>query len=638
MTSTPGDNAVAALHRVTSHLAGSEERPGQDDMARAIADALAKRRHIIAQAGTGTGKSLAYLVPAILSSKKIVVATATKALQDQLDRQDLPQLAEHLDVDFTWAVVKGRNNYVCLQRLEELQKTDDQFDFDELSERSKREVVDIIAWSKETSTGDMEELTHVPLDRTRLAVTIQSDECPGATKCPIGESCFAERARAAASSADVIVVNLHLYGLHIAGGGGLLPEHDIVIFDEVHQLESTMSDTVGAQLNPSTFASLAAVVRRVLTGDTANPLLDASDKLSVALSAHVGKRLPSPLPDFVALPLNQARQALNDILNALRNITADDLDTTQRRQRAQSQCTRLSDQIDVALGMVDNYVAYVQGSTERPSLRISPLSVGHVLDTAVWQDHLAILTSATVPLTLPSRVGLPIERTDEISVSSPFDFERNARLYCSPEFPDRNSSEFENFVHDELEALITAAGGRTLALFTSNNAMKAATTALRSRVPFPILSPSEHTRSQIIKLFLQDEASCIFASQSFFQGVDLPGRTLSLVVLDKLPFPRPDDPLLEARREAVGRQDSFSLIDLPMAATSLAQAAGRLIRSTTDMGVVAVLDRRLATMNYRSKLLGVMPPMARTRNRAEVEDFLRHITRPADTPSRKSSK
>lgn len=236
-----------------------------------------------------------------------------------------------------------------------------------MSERSKREVVDIIAWSKETSTGDIEELTHVPLDRTRLAVTIQSDECPGAAKCPIGERCFAERARAAASSADVIVVNLHLYGLHIAGGGGLLPEHDIVIFDEVHQLESTMSDTVGAQLNPSTFASLAAVVRRVLTGDTANPLLDASDKLSVALSAHVGKRLSSPLPDFVALPLNQARQALNDILNALRNITADDLDTTQRRQRAQSQCTRLSDQIDVALGMVDNYVAFVQGSTERPS-------------------------------------------------------------------------------------------------------------------------------------------------------------------------------------------------------------------------------------------------------------------------------
>lgn len=627
MTPNAGDQAVAALHRVTANLAGSEERPGQDDMTRAIADALAQRRHIIAQAGTGTGKSLAYLVPAILSSKKTVVATATKALQDQLDRQDLPQLAQYLGVDFTWAVVKGRNNYVCLQRLDELQKTDGQFDFDELSERSKREVANVIAWSKQTSTGDIEELPNVVLDRTRLAVTIQSDECPGASKCPIGERCFAERAREAAASADIIVVNLHLYGLHIAGGGGLLPEHDIVIFDEVHQLESTMSDTVGAQLNPSTFASLAAVVRRVLTGATADDLLNASDKLSVALSPHVGKRLSSPLPDFVVVPLNQARLALNDLLNALRNITSDDLDTSQRRQRAQSQCTRLADQIDVALGMVDNYVAFVEGSAERPSLRISPLSVGHVLDLAVWQDHLAILTSATVPMTLPSRVGLPVDRTDEISVNSPFDFERNARLYCSPEFPDRNSSEFEDFVHNELEALITAAGGRTLALFTSNKAMQAATTALRARVPFPILSPAENTRTQMIKMFLEDEASCIFASQSFFQGVDLPGRTLSLVVLDKLPFPRPDDPLLEARREAVGRQDSFGLIDLPLAATSLAQAAGRLIRSTTDMGVVAVLDKRLATMNYRSKLLAVIPPMTRTRNREEVEDFLRHITR-----------
>ncbi len=626
MTPNAGEQAVIALHRVTASLAGSEERPGQDDMTRAIADALAQRRHIIAQAGTGIGKSLAYLVPAILSSKKTVVATATKALQDQLNRQDLPQLAKHLGIDFSWAVVKGRNNYVCLQRLDELQKTNDQFDFDELSERSKREVKDVIAWAKKTKTGDMEELPNAVLDRTRLAVTVQSDECPGASKCPIGERCFAERARDDAAASAVTVVNLHLYGLHIAGGGGLLPVHDIVIFDEVHQLEAIMSDTVGAQLNPSTFAALAAVIRRILTSATTDDLLNASDKLSVALSPHVGKRLSSPLPDFVVTPLNQARLALNDLLNALRNITSDDLDTSQRRQRAQSQCNRLAEQIDVALGMVNNYVAYVEGSPERPSLRISPLSVGNVLDTAVWQDHLAILTSATVPMTLPSRVGLPLERTDEISVDSPFDYEKNALLYCSPEFPDRNSREFEEFVHDELEALITAAGGRTLALFTSNKALNAATAALRLRVPFPILTSAENTRSQMIKIFLEDEASCIFASQSFFQGVDLPGRTLSLVVLDKLPFPRPDDPLLEARRDAVGRQDSFGLIDLPLAATSLAQAAGRLIRSTTDMGVVAVLDRRLATMNYRSKLLGVMPPMTRTRKREEVENFLRRIT------------
>jgi ATP-dependent DNA helicase DinG len=213
-----------------------------------------------------------------------------------------------------------------------------------------------------------------------------------------------------------------------------------------------------------------------------------------------------------------------------------------------------------------------------------------------------------------------------LSVDSPFDYEQNSRLYCSPEFPDRNSQGFTDFVHDELEALITAAGGRTLALFTSNKALHAAIAAMRERLPMTILTPSEIPRQKLIEDFLADESSCIFASQSFFQGIDLPGRTLSLVVLDKLPFPRPDDPLLEARREAVGREVSFQSIDLPLAATALAQAAGRLIRTGTDKGVVAVLDRRLATATYWRTLIGALPPMTRTRNREEVEQFLRDIT------------
>jgi ATP-dependent DNA helicase DinG len=223
-------------------------------------------------------------------------------------------------------------------------------------------------------------------------------------------------------------------------------------------------------------------------------------------------------------------------------------------------------------------------------------------------------------------VGLPEERRDSLSVSSPFDYERHSRLYCSPLFPDRNSPDFTAFVHDELEALISAAGGRTLALFTSNKAMNEAVREMRERLDVPILSPSELPRQRLIDVFVRDEASCIFASQSFFQGVDLPGRTLSLVVLDKLPFPRPDDPLLEARREAVGRDRAFTEIDLPIAATSLAQAAGRLIRTRDDRGVVAVLDRRLATATYWRTLIGALPPMARTRHREEVEDFLRAIT------------
>jgi ATP-dependent DNA helicase DinG len=227
---------------------------------------------------------------------------------------------------------------------------------------------------------------------------------------------------------------------------------------------------------------------------------------------------------------------------------------------------------------------------------------------------------------MPERVGLDRDSIEVLSVDSPFDYEQNSRLYCSPEFPDRNSQGFTDFVHDELEVLITAAGGRTLALFTSNKALHAAIAAMRERLPMTILTPSEIPRQKLIEDFLADESSCIFASQSFFQGIDLPGRTLSLVVLDKLPFPRPDDPLLEARREAVGREVSFQSIDLPLAATALAQAAGRLIRTGTDKGVVAVLDRRLATATYWRTLIGALPPMTRTRNREEVEQFLRDIT------------
>ncbi len=621
-----GERAVSALHSVTHSLAHGEERPGQDDMVRSVAESLSQNRSIIVQAGTGTGKSLGYLVPAILSGRTTVVATATKALQDQLHSHDLPLLAEHLDHEFTWAVVKGRSNYVCRQRVEEFSSPADTFDFDDLSAQVKEEIAEVAAWSRTSSTGDLEEYPGNVLDRTRMSVTVQSDECPGRDKCPQGNSCFAERAREAAAAADVIIVNYHLYGAHISSGGFIIPEHEVVVFDEVQQLEAIMSDTVGVQISPGRLSSLAAVVRKVIASDEPDTLLKYSDALYTGLSAHAGKRLASPLPLEVSTPLSNTRLTLNEILQALREIQTDNDDLKQRVLRAQSQCTRLATHIDTALGPIDGFVAYVEGSSQRPVLAVSPLHVGNILSEAVWDNHVAVLTSATVPITLPERIGLASSTTDIISVPSPFDYEKNSLLYCSPLFPDRNDPKFDDFVHDELAALITAAGGRTLALFTSNRALDLAAAEVQQRVPFPILTPRNHTRSQLIAQFMENEEACIFASQSFFQGVDLPGRTLSLVVLDKLPFPRPDDPLLGARRDAVGRDESFNLIDLPLATTALAQAAGRLIRTANDKGVVAVLDRRLAKMRYSKVMLDALPPMSRTRNRSDVEDFLRHIT------------
>ncbi len=625
--SRAGNAAIAALKKVTSAFEGAEERQGQIDMSYAIAETLAAGRSIIVQAGTGTGKSLGYLVPALLNGKRTVVATATKTLQDQLNRNDLPLLAQHLGIDFSWAVVKGRSNYVCRQRINEFNDTSGQLEFDEVSSSTKKEIDQILKWASKTATGDFEELPRIPSERARIAVSVGSDECPGRNRCPVGSDCFAEKARDAASQADVIVVNLHLYGLHIASNGAILPEHEVVIFDEAHQLESVMSDTVGVQLTSGRFSSLGSAVRKVIADPTVtNKLEESGLRLSGVLSSFVGQRLSSPLPTVITEPLAIARIEIASILGVLRELKTDNESVQQKNYRAQTQATRLSEALDLALGTTEGYVAYVEGMEDRPQLRISPLHVGDVLSGSVWGNLSAVLTSATVPSSMPERVGLALDGTEVLTVDSPFDYQKNSLLYCSPEFPDRNNAGFTNFVHDELAALIAAAGGRTLALFTSNKALHAATAAMRERLDVPILSPADYPRQKLIEMFMNDESSCIFASQSFFQGVDLPGRTLSLVVLDKLPFPRPDDPLLEARREAIGRDKAFAQIDLPIAATSLAQAAGRLIRTADDKGVVAVLDRRLATAGYWRTLIGALPPMTRTRHRAEVEQFLRDIT------------
>lgn len=629
--SVSGDAAIAALRTVTSAFDGAEERQGQIDMVYAIAESLSARRSIVVQAGTGTGKSLGYLVPSLLNGKKTVVATATKALQDQLHTHDLPLLHNTLDVPFSWAVVKGRNNYVCLQKVTEYDNAPDQLFQDAVSERTEREITQIIEWSKSSSTGDFEELTFSTTETSRRLLSVTSDECPGKAKCPQGHNCFAERAREAAEEADIIVVNLHLYGIHLASGGTLLPEHEVVIFDEAHQLEAILSDTLGTTISAGRVSSLASSLRQVFAEPgLTNRLEEHGLRLATILSSFTGERLSTPIPSSLSEALTMMRLEIMEKIGLLREMKVENETVQQKIYRAQTQATRLVESIDLVLGATKGFVFFVEGPDTRAILKVSPLEVGDVLAQQVWSQNNAVLTSATIPHTLPQRIGLTEEETETLVVDSPFDYEKNSRLYCSPEFPDRNSPTFTDFVHDELEALITAAGGRTLALFTSNKALGLAVEEMRQRLPFTILTPAEIPRQQLLQTFVEDESSCIFASQSFFQGIDLPGRTLSLVVLDKLPFPRPDDPLLEARREAVGRDKSFHLIDLPIASTSLAQATGRLIRTAHDKGVVAVLDRRLATANYWRILLNALPPMSRTRHRHEVEQFLRDITAAPD--------
>ncbi|WP_420453547.1 ATP-dependent DNA helicase [Ilumatobacter sp.] len=617
----------ALLDVVTSALDAAEVRDGQHEMAALVASAIETGGHLVVQAGTGTGKTLAYLVPAITSGKRVVVATATKALQDQLATKDLPFLADHLDADVDFAILKGRSNYVCLQRLREMADPDQaRLDLEPVAATTGAEIRRIAEWAGSSRSGDQAELDWTPSDAAWRSVSVGSDECPGAERCPLGDPCFAEEARRRAQAADVVVVNTHLYGLDVAADGAILPDHDVVVFDEAHVLEDVMSDTVGVTIAPGRFVALAATIRRILDdASLTDSVADLADSLRDVLCDRVGERLPIPLPDEVQEPLTEARLVLGRVSDALVAIETADDGAKQRRLRAQTMTGRAIEQLDVAIEGRDGHVAFASGSPSSPRLEIAPLDVGPTMRDGVWARRTAVLTSATIPSSLPSRLGIDAESVVVADVGSPFDYATNSMLYCAIHLPNPNSAGFRDAANEELEALVRAAGGRTLALFTSYRAMDEAAESMRERLDVPILTQRDLPKPALVAAFAGDEATCLFATAGLFQGVDVPGSTLSLVVIDRIPFPRPDDPLLSARREQLGRR-AFAEIDVPRASMMLAQAAGRLIRSTTDTGVVAVMDPRLGTASYRWDIVNALPPMKRTRHRAEVERFLRDTT------------
>jgi len=594
----------------------------------AVAEAINAKKHLLAQAGTGTGKSWAYLVPAILSGRRTVVATATKALQDQLAGKDLPFLTEHLNHPFTYAVLKGRSNYVCKQRIEELSGAG-QLALDGLAERaSPTELAALKMWSVTTETGDRAELKAEPSPQAWAAVSVSAQECPGARRCPKGEACFAEAARRRAAEADVVVVNIHLLGLDLASDGAVLPDHQLLVVDEAHQLEDIVSDTCGFELSAGRFHNLARSVRNILEDPaTTDDVETSANLLSAVLTPHVGRRLKGVLDPDIADALALARARLDRVAAALRGIPDDaGDDVATRKARAVQLTTGLQEDVSAAGAVPVTSVAWVEGPDSNPRLRVAPIDVSQLLRESLWERCTTVLTSATLPTGTAERVGLDADDHAEIDVGSPFDYQHNALLYCATHLPDPRQPAFEPAMHDELAALIEAAGGRTLALFTSYRAMDAAIIALRGRLSTPILGQRDLPKPALVEAFSSDESASLFATMGFWQGIDVPGRTLSLVTIDRLPFPRPDEPLLQARRERA-RADAFRVIDLPRTSMMLAQGAGRLIRSTTDRGVLAVFDPRLATAkNYRWTLLEALPPFPRTKDRTEAEAFLREVT------------
>ncbi len=621
-------NVRNVLDAVTHALPDGEERAGQAEMAVAVGRAIADRRPLIVQAGTGTGKSLAYLVPAIVSGVKVVIATATKALQDQLAGKDLPFLAEHVDRPFTFSVLKGRSNYVCLQRVHEAEADVAQGTLEGTTDTTvSQEVRRLAQWAATSSSGDRAELDVEPSPQAWAAVSVGPRECPGAANCPRGEVCFAEQARAAAAAADVVVVNTHLYGLNLEAGGALLPEHDLVIIDEAHQFEDVVSATFGLELFAGRFTNLARITAAILADPASVADLEqAATRLADALAEQVGRRLRGAMDQDLADALDFGRVRVEAVLGAVRSVPDDGPgDVGARKQRALKAAGTLIDDLDYVADVPVTHVAWVEGSADSPVLRVAPVDVAEVLREALWKGPTAVLTSATIPVTLGERLGLEAGAFDELDVGSPFDYEHHALLYCAAHLPDPRHATYDEASQAEIEALVVAAGGRTLALFTSYRAMNAAADALRPRLPWPILTQNDLPKPALIARFSEDEPTSLFATMGFWQGIDVPGPSLSLVIIDRLPFPRPDDPLLQARRDRA-RADAFRTVDLPRAATMLAQGAGRLIRSTTDRGVVAVLDPRLATSaSYRWDLVRGLPPMRRTRDRGEAEAFLRAI-------------
>jgi ATP-dependent DNA helicase DinG len=517
-----------------------------------------------------------------------------------------------------------------MQRLSELSARDAdgvQLGLDGVADNAPpEELLRLARWAAMTPTGDRAELEEEPSEAAWAAVSVSARECPGAARCPSGGSCFAEEARQRAADADVVVVNLHLYGLDLGTGGSILPEHDLVVIDEAHQLEDIVSSVSGVDLTAGRFTDLARRVRGVIADDRLpGSVEDAGRILVEALRPHRNHRIKGALPDDLAGVLALARGRVEQALAATRGIPADAPDDARARAlRLQQSAGALLEDLGYVEQASANDVVWVEGTDSWPVLRVAPLDVAAFLHDLLWTQRTAVLTSATLPARLPSRLGIPQDTVTELDVGSPFDYEEQAVLYCAAHLPDPRNEGYLPALADEMAALIEAAGGRTLALFTSFRVLDEMATRLHGRVAFPILTQRSMPKARLLEAFAADPATCLFATMGFWQGVDVPGESLSLVVIDRIPFPRPDEPLLQARRERAGA-DAFHRIDLPRAATLLAQGAGRLIRAATDRGVVAVLDPRLASAGYRWDIVRALPPMRRTRDPEEARNALRAI-------------
>ena len=668
---------AALLARAVTALGGNE-RSGQIQMAEAVAQAFATGEHLAVQAGTGTGKSLAYLVPAIAAAvgqdsaaerRPVVVSTATIALQRQLVDRDLPRLADALAEVLprrpTFALLKGRGNYLCLNKIHNGSDGSDGSDAagltvpqEELFQTAAvsalgREVARLTAWANDTGTGDRDELRPGVTDRAWKQVSVSARECIGMARCPFGTECFSERARGKAALVDIVVTNHALLAIDAIADAAVLPEHTLLVVDEAHDLVDRVTGVATAELT----ATALGVATRRAARLVSTELLTRLDAASVTFTSAIHDATPGRidyLDDELATHLGVLRDAAHAARAAI-NPSPGDPVAAAARAEAISALTEITDAAGRVLDSFGPPVADrsdvvwldhedIRGSL-RPVLRVAPLSVAGLLRSRLFDRITTVLTSATLTIggtfdPMARAWGLSAPDDTEgaeadkpaswrgMDVGSPFDHARAGILYVAAHLPppQREGSDPEA-QWNEVADLIAAAGGRTLGLFSSMRAARAAADAVRERLDTPVLCQGEDSTALLVEAFASDRQTSLFGTLSLWQGVDVPGPSLSLVLIDRIPFPRPDDPLRSARQRAVTAHggNGFMAVAASHAALLLAQGAGRLLRSAEDRGVVAILDSRMATARYSGYLRASLPPFWPTTDPTQVRAALSRL-------------
>ncbi|MGE3664771.1 MAG: ATP-dependent DNA helicase [Pseudonocardia sp.] len=746
---------VAELLSAAVDAVGGSRREGQDEMAAAVRRAIVSGEHLAVQAGTGTGKSLAYLVPAIrhavADDATVVVSTATIALQRQLVDRDLPKLAKALTALLgrapTFAILKGRRNYLCLNKLhgpdggDAVDPAEELFDPFAVSAMG-RQVKRIHEWADETGTGDRDELVPGVPDNVWRQVSVSARECLGAARCPVGEDCFAEKARAVAGQADIVVTNHALLAIDALEGRPVLPEHDVVVVDEAHELVDRVTGVATAELTAGMVTTAGKRCAKLVDEALADRLVEAGEGFALTC-----EDLPVGRWDSLPRPVAGAVSAIRDAAGQCRTALSGERrgeDDGGGRKVAQAALDEIAETAVRLLGAFDepdpakrrDVVWLAEQGPEgarHKVVRIAPLWVGGLLRERLFGRSTVVLTSATLALggsfdALARQWGLPPQaagagevgapgagrparagtagagdgaRTPEagrptatgaagagdtgrtprpgrptatgaagatdgaripeagrparagaagaadtteaggpdsdadldpvrwtgLDVGSPFQHAKAGILYVARRLPPPGRDGLPPAYLDEIAGLVEAAGGRTLGLFSSMRAAKQATEALRDRLDTPLLCQGEDATMLLVKKFAEDEATSLFGTLSLWQGVDVPGPSLSCVIIDRIPFPRPDDPLVAARQRAADARgaNGFLSVSATHAALLLAQGAGRLLRGMGDRGVVAILDPRLATARYGGFLRASLPPFWPTADRDTVLGALRRL-------------